>query len=88
MRNRRGIPKMTEGLLYRVIYKSQSGNYQWYKKEAWMVYIGDDRDGNPLFSLRPLAGTQQLDIENLLEAYEMPSSSKPKMPVSLGRYEG
>jgi hypothetical protein len=71
------IPKLREGVLYRLIYKQQAGNYQWYKKEVWAKYLGDDSNspmGHHLFSLRPLAGTQRMP-------------SKPKLPVSLGRLE-
>jgi hypothetical protein len=78
--------KLEEGILYRVLYKSQSRNDRWYKKEMWAVFLGEE-DTTLLFSLRPLAGTQELDKDNLLEAYEMPHSSTPKKSVTLGRLQ-
>lgn len=78
--------KLEEGILYRVVFKQQAGNYQWYKKEMWARFM-EEVDIGYLFDLRPLAGTQSIPKDWLLEAYEMPHSSTPKLPVSLGRLQ-
>jgi hypothetical protein len=80
--------KLEEGILYRLVYKFQAGNYQWYKKEMWARYMGENEAQSVYeFSLRPLAGTQSMPKDWLLEAWEMPRTSTPKLPVSLGKYE-
>jgi hypothetical protein len=79
-----GIPKLIEGVMYRVLYKSQSGNYRWYKYEMFASFVGADSYGNLLWSLRPEAGTQQMVREQLLEAYEMPRTTAARMPKRLG----
>lgn len=79
--------KLEEGITYRLIYKSQSGNYRWYRYEAIAKYIGRGmQEDDEAFSFRPLAGTSDIKHENILEAYEMPRTTEPRLPKRLGAY--
>jgi hypothetical protein len=82
-------PKLEQGVMYRLVYKQQAGNYQWYKHEMVALYIGENNDQYEpkwIFSLRPEAGTQDMKKENLLEAWEMPKNYPPKLPRRVGKY--
>jgi hypothetical protein len=66
-------PKLEIGALYRVQFKSQSGNHRWYMREMTAVYLGFNQSKTErLFSLRPKAGTTALSIRwNPLEDWEL-----------------
>jgi hypothetical protein len=75
--------------VYRLEYKIQSGNYSWYRYTSIMTFLGFD-NGNLLFNLRPLAGTQSLRANCLLVAEDLGESTARsnqahRSPHSLGR---
>src|SRR3954466_1807804 len=51
--------ELENGALYRVIYKSQTGNGRWSLREMKAIYLGRGI-GESMWSLRPLAGTALL----------------------------
>jgi hypothetical protein len=65
--------KLEEGHLYRVVYRLQSGNGQWYKYEAVMTYLGASRlnPGEGSWNLRPIAGTQTIRRNDILIAEDL-----------------
>lgn len=63
--------ELKEHHLYRLVYKLQSGNYRWYKYEATMTYLGKGLGGRLDFNLRPIAGTQYLTEDSILEAEDL-----------------
>lgn len=64
--------ELKKGHLYRLVYKLQSGNYRWYKYEATMTFLDmDSRNGDTIWNLRPLAGTQTLAYDLILEAEDL-----------------
>jgi hypothetical protein len=80
--------QLKKGHLYRLVYKLQSGNYRWYKYEATMTYLGPGRF-EEFFNLRPLAGTQSLPKNSILEAEDLGEShgrddSRHRLKRSLG----
>jgi hypothetical protein len=46
------IKKLEPGIMYRIVYKQQLGNYQWYEHEMFAQYIGKGDNDKLLFSLR------------------------------------
>jgi hypothetical protein len=79
------LPKPREGVLYRVRYRRQSGNYRWAEYEFQGKFLGFDSDGLELsFSLRPEAGTSSIKASDILEMWEMSQVAKPKLPVRIG----
>lgn len=87
--------ELHQGHLYRLVYKLQSGNGQWYKYEAYMSFLGRTKtpmygapEGN--FNLRPIAGTQTLRLDHILEAEDLGSTHgrddpRHRAKKSLGR---
>ena len=87
--NKRGV-KLEKSHIYRIVYILQAGNYQWYKYEATMTYL-DYTAPKTIWNLRPLAGTQSLPLDSILEAHDLgPSQGREsplhKLKTSLGRY--
>jgi hypothetical protein len=93
------VTKLTEGRVYHLTYKLQSGNGQWWMYQATMTYLGLDqrvykgqsmREREAFFNLRPLAGTQALRISQIVSAEEIGTSqgrddARHRMPRKLGR---
>jgi hypothetical protein len=71
--------KLEEGILYRLLYNDHGLEK---KMEAWAVYSHTGKESRHYFQLNRLV--LSVHDDDLLEAWEMPSSSKPKLPVSLG----
>ena len=64
--------ELKQGHLYRLVYKLQSGNGSWYKYEATMTFLGQKKIDNSLdFNLRPIAGTQNLRMDAIIEAEDL-----------------
>jgi hypothetical protein len=81
------IKKLEPGIMYRIVYKQQLGNYQWYEHEMFAQYIGKGDNDKLLFSLRPLAGTQNFNPANIIGIYEMPRTTQPKLPRRIKRLD-
>jgi hypothetical protein len=47
------------------------GNFRWYKYEATMTYLGGGVRQDAVFNLRPVAGTQSLPRNCILEAEDL-----------------
>lgn len=64
--------KLKGSHLYRLVFKLQSGNGQWYKYEAYMTFLGQVRHSEETtWNLRPVAGTQGLPAGAILEAEDL-----------------
>lgn len=84
------VKGMREGSMYRVVYKAQKGNGQWWKMEFTAKFIGTDSRDNPIglfFSFRPETGTSSLSASQVIEAWPMPWTTKPSQPVNVERIE-
>jgi hypothetical protein len=80
-------PDWQVGADYRIRYMMQSGNYRWYEWEVTMKFIGYGHDKTSLlFSLRPLAGTQDMTADQVIWIDEMPKNTPPVMPKRIGLY--
>lgn len=81
------LPKMEEGIVYRVRYFSQAGNYRWYEKKFTATFVGYVKSvyaDQAMFSLRPQAGTQVIDMDNILKIDEMSrNSADHKLPETI-----
>ena len=73
------------GKKYEVVWKQQSGNYRWYKKAAVWTFIDISKpSGQLIWSGRPVCGTQDMDVENFIEAVQTSQEARCTVPKSLG----
>lgn len=72
---------LKQGNLYRIHYKLQLGNGQWFKYEATMTYLGADKfpqyarqepgTRETSWNLRPHAGTQKLRVDQIISVTDL-----------------
>ena len=60
--------RLVPGMMYEVHWKQQGGNYQWSEKAAVWKFIDWTKDGNMIWSGRPVCGTQDMDLDSFLIA--------------------
>jgi len=76
--------KLIQGMMYEVHWRTQGGNYQWSEKAATWKFIDFDRDGNLIWSGRPVCGTQDMDLDSFMSAIPQPANAKPTQPKRVG----
>lgn len=72
-------PKMENGKTYYVRYHYQAGNGRTVERESIMKFLSED-ENEYWFSLRPLAGTQQMPKDWVDSIKEMTAETKLVMP--------
>lgn len=72
------VVTLTRGQRYRIFYRVRGVHRS--VQEFTALYLGEDREGRPQFSLRPLAGTSWLNWGDLLGAERVADSTPPAYP--------
>lgn len=78
---------LTPGDWYTIRYNQQGGNGQWYQYQMTAQVLATKNNHGKrsvVMNLRPLAGTTELDMENILEANRQ-ALADPKLPRSVPR---
>jgi hypothetical protein len=75
--------QLVQGQKYKVTYRQQSGNYRWYEWSMTAQFLGFQSEGRgsevvTTWSLRPLAGTTELPMRDIISA--IPQYGPVKMP--------
>jgi len=79
--------QLIQGAMYEVHWKSQGGNYQWSEKAAVWKFVDWDRDGNLIWSGRPVCGTQDMDTDSFLIAIPKPNDQPATQVWRVGPYK-
>lgn len=73
------LHQLSQGEMYRVRYSYQAGNYRTVEREMDAKFI--DQSGTTTYwSLRPLMGTQELQLDQIRSAKLLPHDAEPKLP--------
>jgi hypothetical protein len=80
------VEHLTPGTMYMVYWKQQGGNYRWSMKAATWKFIDFNKNGDPIWSGRPVCGTQDMDAANFIKATPVPQNTKPTVPRRIGEW--